>query len=247
MSPSEPNGVSNRLRVKAASANHSNRRAHNWLAYDIGDSFLNRYSPLFKGVLYDFGAGESPYKSYFEQFVGNYVAVDWAQSVYDTNLDVVCDLNYALPIASNSADSAVSLSVLEHLHSPHVMLAEVFRILKPGASIVIQVPWQWRVHEAPHDYYRYSPYALDRMLREVGFEAILIEPQSGFFTMLILKMNYFSRRIIRGPNWLRFAIRSLLTSAWHIGQLIAPVLDNYDRHWDLETIGFFVTARKPEL
>jgi hypothetical protein len=44
------------------SKNHSNRDSHNWLIYDISDRFLKKFNPLFKGVLYDLGAGESPYK-----------------------------------------------------------------------------------------------------------------------------------------------------------------------------------------
>ena len=80
------------------------------------------------------------------------------------------------------------------------MLNEAFRILKPGGAIVLQVPWQWRVHEAPHDYFRYTPYGLKYLFEKAGFVDVVVEPQSGFFTMWILKMNYFSTRFIRGPR-----------------------------------------------
>ena len=75
--------------------------------------------------------------------------------------DIVADLNKPLPIESEVADVVVSISVLEHLCEPMTMLSESFRILKPGGSILLQVPWQWWIHEAPYDFYRYSPYGLN--------------------------------------------------------------------------------------
>jgi SAM-dependent methyltransferase len=227
------------------SRKHSNRGWHNWLAYDLGDTFLERHKYMFSGSLYDFGAGESPYKAFFETLVDEYISVDWSQSVHDTNLNIVADLNSELPIESNVADSIVSLSVLEHLNNPKMMLNEAFRVLSPGSPILIQVPWQWRIHEAPYDYYRYTPFALEKMLEDAGFEAVNVEAQCGIFTTLVLKLNYFTRRMIRGPKWLRCLLKVLLIPAWFFGQLIAPFLDHFDNHWQLETIGFYVTAKKP--
>ncbi len=131
------------------SRKHSNRRVHNWLIYDIGNHFLMKFSSNFKGVLYDLGAGESPYKDFFLKYAQQYVAVDWAGSYHNTKPDIAADLNKPLPIASEVGDTVVSLSVMEHLCEPQTMLNEAFRILKPGGAIVLQVPWQWWIHEAP--------------------------------------------------------------------------------------------------
>jgi SAM-dependent methyltransferase len=179
---------------------HSNRQRHNWLAYDICDKFLWKCAQHYKGVLYDLGAGEAPYKSFFLKFAAQYIAVDWAGSFHDTKADIAADLNKPLPIEPEAADTVISLQVLEHLCEPQTMLNEAFRILKPGGAIVLQVPWQWRVHEAPHDYFRYTPYGLKYLFEKAGFVDVVVEPQSGFFTMWILKMNYFSTRFIRGPR-----------------------------------------------
>lgn len=227
------------------SRNHSNRRAYNWLIYDVGDRFLQKYVPLYRGVLYDLGAGESPYRDYFMKHVQRYVAVEWGGSPHHTRPDVVADLNRPLPVADGVADTVVSLSVLEHLHAPQVMLDEAFRILKPGGALILEVPWQWWIHEAPHDHFRYSPYGLRHLLEQAGFVDIEVEAQAGFFTMLVLKLNYFSLRMIRGPVALRVAIRLLLWPFWQLGQYAAPWLDRLDRHPELEAPGYFATARKP--
>lgn len=228
------------------SKKHSNRQWHNWLVYDIGDRFLQKYSDFYRGALYDLGAGESPYKEFFLQYAEKYIAVDWDLSSHRTQLDVLADLNKPLPVESQSADTVVSLSVLEHLSEPQTMLNEAYRILKPYGNLVLQVPWQWQIHETPHDYFRYTPYGLRYMLEKAGFQDVSIEFQSGFFTMWILKFNYFSRRLIRGPRPFKLLLYSALAILWFLGQLLAPLLDKLDRNWALEATGYFVTAKKVE-
>ncbi len=227
------------------SKNHSNRKYHNWLIYDINDQFLEKYSHLYKGNLYDLGAGESPYKEYFLSHAKSYVAVDWSDSVHQTNCDMAADLNHPLPIATEIADTVIALSVLEHLREPQMMLCESFRILKPGGYLILQVPWQWRLHETPHDYFRYTPYGLRYIFERAGFVNIEVQAQSGFFTMLTLKINYFSCRLIRGPLFLRKTTKVLLTPFWLCGQIITPLLDRFKSNWEGEATSYFVTTQTP--
>jgi hypothetical protein len=58
-------------------------------------------------------------------------------------------------------------------------------------------------------------------------------------------MNYFSRRLIRGPKLIRYPILGVFSIIWFVNQKLAPVLDKMDRNWALEAPGYFVTARKP--
>lgn len=225
---------------------HKNRQYHNWLAYKIGDRFLRSYTHLYKGDLYDLGCGEAPFKSFFLQYADKYIGVDWSATQHDASADIVADLNKQLAMESGIADTIISMSVMEHLCEPQTMLNEAFRILRPGGNLVLQVPWQWWIHEAPHDYFRYTPYALRMMLQKAGFEDVDVVPQSGFFTMFFLKFNYFTKRYVRGPRWLRALLMVLFVPVWFVLQICAPFLDRIDRKWESETIGYFVTARKHE-
>lgn len=228
----------------AISKYHVNRRRYNWLIYDIGDRFLLKHSDCFRGDLYDLGCGEAPYRGFFLTCADRYIGVDWSASIHDTKADIIADLNKPLPIASGVADAIVSLSVMEHLCEPQLMLNEAFRILKPGGSIVLQVPWQWWIHEAPYDFFRYTPYGLQYMFDKAGFTNVVVEPQAGFFTTAILKWNYFSLRLLRGPRLLRQLIQAGLLPIWYFGQALAPVLDKLDRNWALEAPGYYVAANK---
>lgn len=226
------------------SKQHSNRKLHNWLIYNIGDKFLLKHSDKYRGVLYDLGCGESPYRDFLLEYCSEYIGVDWSESAHENTARVIADLNRELPIDSEVADTVISISVLEHLAEPQTLLDEAHRILKSDGNLILQVPWQWWIHEAPYDYFRYTPYGLEYMLKKAGFENIIIEPQSGFFSMWILKFNYFSRKLIRGPKWLRVMLHFPLVPVWWLGQVAAPILDRLDRAWMNEATGYFVTANK---
>lgn len=223
---------------------HSNRRANNWLVYEINHKFFKRYSNLIGETIYDLGCGEMPYKDFFLQFAKNYVGVDWSSTLHKLNADIIADLNQKLPIDAEVADTVVSISVLEHLCEPQTMIDEAWRILKPGGKMILQVPWQWWVHEAPYDFFRYTPFGLIYLFEKAGFKEIEVEPASGFFTMWFLKFNYFSARFVIGPKPVRGLIKAVLTPVWYVLQLFAPFLDKLDRNWAAETSGYWVVAKK---
>jgi len=114
---------------------HSNRDLANWLVYDIGDRFLEKYSQYIKGHLVDLGCGEAPFKNYFLQFADKYTGVDWTKTLHNSKADVVSDLNVKIELPDNFADTLISLSVMEHLCEPQIFLNESYRILKNGGGI----------------------------------------------------------------------------------------------------------------
>lgn len=220
-------------------------RSHNWLVLKGNNEILRKNLGEIHGVVYDLGCGIRPYEDDILKVADKYLGVDWSNTLHGLQADVVADLNKPLPIADEAADTVVSFQVMEHLCEPQIMLNEAHRILKPDGTIIVTVPWQWWIHEAPYDFFRYTPYGLKYLFEKAGFVDVVVEPQSGFFTMWILKMNYFSLRFVRGPQPLRWLIKAGLVPIWFIGQIFAPLLDKLDRNWAVETSGYFVTARKP--
>lgn len=59
-----------------------------------------------------------------------------------SNLFVVCDITEGLPLGDGLFDHAVMLAVLEHLRAPRPTLAEAFRVLAPGGSLILTYPHQ---------------------------------------------------------------------------------------------------------
>lgn len=221
-----------------------NYLAHNWLAIKTNNNILTNKSKSINGVVYDLGCGTRPYESDILQVADQYIGVDWGYTLHDLKADIVADLNKPLPINSTIADTITSFQVMEHLYEPQVMLNEAHRILKKDGKIILTVPFQWWIHEAPYDYFRYTLHGLNYMFQKAGFVDIKITSNTGFFTMWILKMNYFSTRLIRGPIILKLFFKAFLIPVWFVSQVLAPILDKLDRNPALETGGYTVVARK---
>jgi SAM-dependent methyltransferase len=226
------------------STSHPNRRAYNWLIYDNSDSWLERFKDCYRGHLYDLGCGDMSYREWLLKYADAYTGVDWSNSQHELKADIVADLNMPLPIDSEIADTVVSLSVMEHLRDPKVFLGEANRLLKRGGTMVLQVPFMWGVHEAPHDYYRYTRFGLEHLFEIAGFSNVQVYPTTGFWTPWIIRFNYQTKRLIRGPRLMRAISAGLLRLVWAIDQRLAPWLDS---HWkgEDETAGYFVVAQKP--
>lgn len=230
--------------LKRPSQFHPNRSPENWLLYECGDEALVRLQDRLKGSVYDLGCGEMPYRDWVLQFADRYVGVDWSNSLHKIKADILADLNEPLPIEDGVADVVLSFSALEHLREPETMVREAHRILKPGGSIVIQVPFMWWVHEAPHDYYRFTRFGLEYLLRKAGFTDIQVDANTGFWVMWVAKFNYQTTRLIRGPRILRFGVAIVLRIIWFMGQRAARLLD---RRWkcEEETQAYTASARRP--
>jgi SAM-dependent methyltransferase len=196
------------------------------------------------GMVYDFGCGVRPFEADILQHAKCYIGIDWSNSLHGLRADIEADLNRPLPISDGVADTVVSFEVLEHLAEPETMLREAFRILHSDGRIFLSAPFQWWLHEVPWDYFRYTRYGLEHLLRKVGFVDIDVEAVSGFWSMWFLKFNYQTARLLRGPKPVQWVVRGVLTPVWWINQTIAPFLD---RLWPAqeETTGYFASARKP--
>lgn len=223
---------------------HPNRKGHNWLVYRILDQVLTNYRDLLRGTVVDLGCGQAPYKEYILKTADRYIGIDWADSLHDTKPDVTADLNKLLPVESATANTVISISVLEHLSEPQTMLNEAHRLLKPGGKLLLQVPWQWRIHEEPFDFFRYSPHGLKHLCEKAGFQKIEVKPMAGFFEMIALKLNYFSLRLARGPNWLQRGIRLLLWPFWQVSQVLSLMLGKLDRDPAAEAAGYVLVAER---
>lgn len=193
----------------------------------------------YSGRVVDLGCGSAPYRELILDKADEYVGVDWAGSQHDrSHVDVTADLTQPLPFDDGYADTVVSFQVMEHLPDTALFLSECCRILKPGGRLFITVPFMWHVHEAPHDYYRFTRYGLLYLCEKHGFEDVQIEENTGFWQTFTLKFNYETKRYARGPLWLLFA------PFWLLGQWVSPYLDKLVPR-PQETASYTVKARKP--
>ena len=131
----------------------------------------------------DVGAGEQPYRELFEH--ARYECCDWANSVHPgaRKVDYVAPAD-DLPLEDGTYDAVVCTQVLEHVAEPGDVLAELFRILKPGGVAYVTVPLAWEEHEAPYDFFRYTRFGLAHLMTGAGFQEVVVEPRNDTFGTL---------------------------------------------------------------
>lgn len=220
------------------------RLTHNWLAKKLVNDKVRAHLSLLRGTVIDLGCGTRPYEIDILGTADCYIGIDWGNTMHGTHADVIADVAQPLPIRDHAADCVVTFDVLEHVAEPGRMLAESWRILQPGGILMISVPFQWWVHEAPWDFYRYTRHGLEYLLGKAGFADVQVQATTGFWVMWVLKLNYQLAKLIRGPRPMRMLIRALLIPVWWLGQSLALLMDTA-WHEEGETAGYFVVARKP--
>jgi SAM-dependent methyltransferase len=132
-----------------------------------------------KARVLDAGAGEGQYADRFrrQRYLGVDLAVGDARWDY-SRLDVLADLT-ALPFRPGVFDAALHIVTIEHLPEPGRALREIARTLQPGARLLVAAPQDWEVHQAPHDYFRYTRHGLAYLLETAGFEIVRRSPLAG--------------------------------------------------------------------
>lgn len=116
--------------------------------------FLTRSAPQVAGPVLEVGSRDYGSTESFRAIYPDYLGVDLTAG---PNVDRVLDLaesTHDLPEAGFAL--IICCSVLEHVRRPWLMAENLTRLLRPGGHIYVAVPWVWRFHGYPDDYYRFS-------------------------------------------------------------------------------------------
>lgn len=151
------------------------------LVADIVASYYQRYLTHYAtGKLIDLGCGRVPFYGLYKDRVDSVTCVDWENSVHQNPfLDLTCDLTQPLPFPDGSFDTILLSDVLEHIPEPENLWREMQRILRPEGRIILNVPFFYKLHEIPHDYYRYTEFALRRFAAKCNLNVVVLEPMGG--------------------------------------------------------------------
>ena len=102
---------------------------------------------------------------------------------------------HKIPFPDNSFDVVVATKfIMEHVSEPELVLRELHRILKPGGELFIIATHLRRQHQPPHDYYRFTEFAVQHLWKKVGFKEIEIHPTNGAMTTLAYYIYFFQRQ-----------------------------------------------------
>jgi SAM-dependent methyltransferase len=139
----------------------------------------------------DVGCGIRPYEEFFPE--GTYTGVDVESSGRSLDLktpDIFFDGN-RLPFPDASFDGVIATQVMEHVRNPDILLSEISRVLKPGGTFLLTMPFVWEEHEAPYDFSRRTSFGIKALLEDHGLNVNGIIKLNGIFETLGLITNSY--------------------------------------------------------
>lgn len=204
-----------------------------WFAFVRERGNLAATCAVLDGVVLDVGCADAAPRGYLKPGA-HYVGLDYSTATdwYGTRPDVFGDAQ-SLPFADASIDHALLLDVLEHLPDPHRCLAELGRVLKPGGTLTIQVPFMYPLHDQPLDFHRWTRYGLAEAASRSGFriqhELAIGHPLETSALNANIAMSKTTINWIKARNplaltviLLPFAVLVANLSAWLIARLGRP-------------------------
>jgi SAM-dependent methyltransferase len=153
---------------------------------------------------------------------------------------VACDA-HQLPFPDGAFDGVVIQAVLEHVASPPDVVAEVHRVLAPGALVYAETPFLQAVHEGAYDFTRYTDIGHRRLFRmfEQVDRGVAVGPANSLFWAL----RYFARSLPRRGG---LAVRLLDLVVWCSACWLVPLnrrLAAHDGAYDAACGVYFVGRR----
>jgi SAM-dependent methyltransferase len=201
------------------------------------DRFVRSHASMRRTL--DIGAQNGPYAAFFP----NRIPLDISPGA---GIRVVGDAQ-ALGILSDTFEVVLCTEVLEHLPEPQRAVDEMYRVLKPGGTLLLTTRFLFPIHDAPHDYFRFTKYGLRYLLR--GFEQVTVDEETdsvGTLAVLLQRLGMQAETLGRTP----------LRAAWLIAaRVVRPFSflitrefgDSLRRRTErgIMTSGYHVSCRKP--
>lgn len=200
----------------------------------------------------DAGAGSAPYRELFDH--ARYETADFEKldKAYHPST-YVCDLS-DIPVEDARYDHVVFNQVLEHIPEPSTVLDELWRVLKPGGTMICSCPLFYEEHEQPYDFYRYTQFGLRHLFEKSGFEVERLDWLEGYLGTVAHQLGRASRHLPLNPmtysrgaaGWLAWPV---VVTAKVVSALAAPVLYRLDASYRFTGRGmpknYVAIVRKP--
>jgi SAM-dependent methyltransferase len=158
-------------------------------------SWISEYCPLDNSEILEVGCGEGEVKNVFKQLGirGNYFGIDiresqnWANINNNGRLKVNFILQdaHALSSLKKSFNFCISVTSFEHFFDDGKVLAEIKKVLEPGAIFILIVPSKYSYWlYGRHGYCRYSKKSIAELAKKHRFQVIELKKIGGVFGFL---------------------------------------------------------------
>ena len=207
---------------------------------ELLDHYLKNQNDLFSGVVVDIGGEATNYRGTFQP--PRHQVLEWSIVNIDpsSGADIIAPADN-IPLPDQYADVVLMTEVLEHLQNPEAALAETERLLKPGGIMIATMPFMYQVHGDPHDYTRWTAYALKLKIEQTGMNVIALNSMGGTWSVIY---DILRSQLYRNAENSRFRFRfyhGILKLMRPLFRLLDRGCVNSHRHI---TTGWAVQAKK---
>lgn len=167
--------------------NQFSRTSHNWLhekARNRSRQGLYEFlDPLFETFdsglnILQIGSDGDVYEKLMVQAEKRGFKVTTCDIVEEKNPDILGDL-CTLDLGDEVYDIVVCSEVIEHLHSPHLAVDNIYKALKKGGKLIVTIPFMFPIHADPFDFVRYTKAGLKNLLKM--FDSVDVKERNSYF------------------------------------------------------------------
>lgn len=152
-----------------------------------------------------------------------------------------------LPFTDASFPVVLCSEVLEHIPEPRKAIAEFFRVLEPGGVLILTTRFVFPVHDAPGDYWRFTPQGLHSLF--AGWEIIEEQTETEpFLTIAVLLQRIIFQTNVRGGKLTKGLLLLLALIFTKLDWLVVEQYGDIGRTEKVPSImssGVYIACRKP--
>lgn len=202
----------------------------------VGRIFLNEL--LKEGLHLEAGCGAGYWVAALNNAGYNIEGIEYSKQlvdlVHEAQLGINVNYGDALAISSpdNYFDTYISLGVMEHdINGPQAFLREAYRVLKPGGTIIISVPYFGFIRKMKSKFNLYSKSKPDLPFFQYGFtkeHMTKLLHKSGFRVKSTYQIGDVHRLLseeIRIYHWLSYQ-----RGGYYLRKLITKLYSPFDGH-----------------
>jgi SAM-dependent methyltransferase len=157
-------------------------------------AFINKQRANFSGSVLDLGCGASPYLECFDSFKCDYTGIDIHKGEKEGEVNYHQYDGSIIPFEVESFKIIVATEVFEHVGNLN-LFKEVYRVLQKDGTFYLTIPFIHHLHEQPHDYWRYTKFGIENVLKDYGFTITYLEPRGGIVEVFLSIVYYLISQI----------------------------------------------------